>query len=101
MSTISRSRFQGNSWADYCDEIIDFLPQKVYLRFDIDVLDPYLCPHTGTPDPGGLASQEAMFLIEKVLESGRTIIGADLFEVAGAPHEGYGTGVTGIADINS
>ena len=87
MSTISRSRFQGNSWADYCDEIIDFLPQKVYLSFDIDVLDPYLCPHTGTPVPGGLTYQEAIFLIEKVLRSGRTFIGADLVEVAGTPHE--------------
>src|SRR5690625_7861902 len=62
MSTISRSRFQGNSWADYCDEIIDFLPQKVYLSFDIDFLAQYLYPHTGTPVPGEIPSQEQMFL---------------------------------------
>lgn len=87
MSEIVRSRYQGKSWVDYCREIIDFLPQKVYLSFDIDVLDPALCPHTGTPVPGGLSYQKAIFLIEEVLRSGRRFIGADLVEVAGRPHE--------------
>ena len=31
------------------------LPEQVYLSFDIDGLDPTLCPHTGTPVPGGLS----------------------------------------------
>ncbi len=73
------------TWDRLCNEIIAPLPEKVYLSFDIDGLDPKLCPHTGTPVPGGLTFYEAMYLIEKVVASGREIIGADLCEVAPAP----------------
>ena len=30
------------------------------ISFDIDGLDPALCPHTGTPVPGGLSFAEAV-----------------------------------------
>ena len=30
------------------------LPELVYISFDIDGLEPGLCPNTGTPVPGGL-----------------------------------------------
>ncbi|MCH2021937.1 MAG: arginase family protein, partial [Saprospiraceae bacterium] len=55
--------------------------QKVYISFDIDGLDPKLCPNTGTPVPGGLELQEAFYLIRQIRKSGRTIIGFDLCEV--------------------
>ena len=29
-------------------------PEKVYLTFDVDALDPSIMPSTGTPEPGGL-----------------------------------------------
>jgi len=83
---IKDSAFNGIQWDSYCEEIIDELPDKVYLSFDIDGLDPKLCPNTGTPVPGGLSFREAIYLIKKVVESGRTIIGADLCEVAGQGH---------------
>ena len=35
-------------------------PREVYLSFDIDGLDPALCPHTGTPVPGGLSFPEVV-----------------------------------------
>jgi agmatinase len=63
------------------------LPEKVYVSFDIDGLDPSLCPNTGTPVPGGLSYQEAIHLLREVVESGRKIIGFDLCEVGGAGHE--------------
>ena len=66
-------------------DIIADLPQVVYISFDIDGLDPLLCPHTGTPVPGGLAFEDAMYLIEQVALSGRTIAGFDVCEVAPAP----------------
>ncbi len=69
------------SWDELCAEIIDALPEKVYISFDIDGLDPKLCPNTGTPVPGGLDFYEAIYLIEKLVESGREIIGFDLCEV--------------------
>lgn len=72
----------GKSWRKECKKIIAQLPQKVYLSFDIDGLDPKLCPGTGTPVPGGLEFEQALYLIRMVVSSGRTIIGCDLNEVA-------------------
>jgi len=54
----------------------------VFLSFDIDGLDPKLCPNTGTPVAGGFEFEQALFLIEQVVRSGRRVIGMDLNEVA-------------------
>jgi agmatinase len=72
----------GEPWRQIADEIASRLPDKVYVSFDIDGLDPALCPGTGTPVPGGLSFYEATSLIEAVVRSGRTVVGADLVEVA-------------------
>jgi len=79
---IKHRQFEGTTWASICDQIIDTLPEKVYLSFDIDGLDPKLCPNTGTPVPGGLEMEQALYLVEKLVNSGRKIIGFDLNEVA-------------------
>lgn len=79
---LKSAAYRGENWDDLCDRIIAHLPQKVYISFDIDGLDPKLCPNTGTPVPGGLEFEQAVYLIKKVVDSGRTIIGADLNEVA-------------------
>jgi len=79
---IKHSQFEGKNWSAICDSIIETLPEKVYLSFDIDGLDPKLCPNTGTPVPGGLELEQSIFLVEKLVKSGRTIIGFDLNEVA-------------------
>jgi agmatinase len=79
---IKHRQFEGTTWASICDQIIDVLPKKVYLSFDIDGLDPKLCPNTGTPVPGGLELEQSIYLVEKLVYSGRTIIGFDLNEVA-------------------
>ncbi len=75
-------KFNGKSWDGICDEIISALPQRVYISFDIDGLSPELCPHTGTPVPGGMSFREADYLLEKLKDSGKTLIGFDLCEVA-------------------
>jgi len=36
----------------------------LYLTFDIDALDPAYAPGTGTPEPGGLTSSQALTLLE-------------------------------------
>ena len=78
-----RSRlFEGENWKQICVEIVDRLPQKVHISFDIDGLDPTLCPNTGTPVPGGLWFEEATYLIAQIRKSGRELIGFDLVEVA-------------------
>jgi agmatinase len=82
---IARRSFEGEPFGTIARAAIEHLPQHVYLSFDIDGLDPALCPHTGTPVPGGLGFQQAAALVAYVQESGRTIVGFDLCEVAPGP----------------
>jgi agmatinase len=79
--------FEGASWKQIVDEIVDSLPQKVYISFDIDGLDPKLCPNTGTPVQGGFETEQIFYLFKKVLQSGRQLIGFDLNEVGISPNE--------------
>lgn len=82
---LRREQFEGITWQQQCDRILDQLPDLVHISFDIDALDPALCPHTGTPVPGGFAFEEATYLLSRLADSGRTIIGFDLVEVAPGP----------------
>ena len=78
---IKTRQFEGENWKHIVEEIISKLPQNVYISFDIDGLDRKLCPHTGTPVPGGFESEEVFYLFRKMIESGRKLIGFDLCEV--------------------
>jgi agmatinase len=75
--------FEGKTWASQCLAIMKELPDHVYISFDIDGLDPKLCPHTGTPVPGGLEWDHIQYLLKQLSKSGKKIIGFDLCEVAG------------------
>ncbi len=80
---IKKSLLGGKSnWSELCELIIARLPQQVHISFDIDGLNPNLCPDTGTPVPGGFSFSEAIYLLQAVKESGRTVISFDLCEVA-------------------
>ena len=72
----------GASWRELAEGFIEGLPEHVYVSFDIDGLEPALCPHTGTPVPGGLSWQMACVLLRVLGTSGRRIVGFDLCEVA-------------------
>jgi len=74
-------RYEGQTWREISEEIVGRLPQKVYISFDIDGLDPKLCPNTGTPVHGGFELDEMFYLFSKILMSGRQLIGFDLLEV--------------------
>jgi len=78
---IKTRQFEGETWKSIADDIVSKLPQKVFISFDIDGLDRKLCPHTGTPVPGGFEMEETFYIFKKVIESGRQIIGFDLSEV--------------------
>jgi agmatinase len=82
---IRKQQFEGKTWQYLVDEIIGQLPKKVYISVDIDGLDPILCPHTGTPVPGGLQFEELMYLLNRLKKSGKEIVGFDLCEVAPNP----------------
>jgi len=79
---IKERQFEGERWKEIVTEIIEHLPEKVYLSFDIDGLDRKFCPNTGTPVPGGLEMEEVLYLVKKISESGRKLIGFDLVEIS-------------------
>ncbi len=78
---LARRAADGEPWSKQVDRVVADLPTEVYVSFDIDGLDPTLCPHTGTPVPGGLSFHQATSLVAGVVRSGRTIVGVDLNEV--------------------
>ena len=74
--------FESKTWQQQCDQIIAALPQKVCVSFDIDGMYSWYCPNTGTPVPGGFSFEQATYLLSKLANSGKEIIGFDLVEVA-------------------
>lgn len=73
---------ENKPWSHIVDEILAPLSQHIYISFDIDGLMPDLCPHTGTPVPGGLSFAQAEYLLYRLSKSGKKIIGFDLCEVS-------------------
>lgn len=84
---LKEAQYRGKTWHQQCDEIIAELPKKVYISFDIDGLDPKLCPNTGTPVPGGFEFDQVNYLLKMLIQSGREVIGADLNEVSPGTNE--------------
>jgi agmatinase len=78
---IKERQFEGESWKQIVEDILAQLPQNVYISFDIDGLDPKLCPNTGTPVAGGFEADQINYLFKKLHESGRKILAFDLNEV--------------------
>lgn len=81
-ASLAENGYKGMTWAEQCAIIVSRLPHMVYISFDIDGLSPDNCPHTGTPVPGGLSFNRAMYLMNEVVRSGRRIVGFDMVEVA-------------------
>jgi agmatinase len=53
--------------------------ERVFVTFDIDIVDPAFAPGTGTPEIGGLSSAEAIGLIRAL--KGLNFVGFDVVEV--------------------
>jgi agmatinase len=79
---------RGTTFAPLAEAALASLPERVYVSFDIDALDPSLCPHTGTPVPGGLTFAHATYILHALAASGRTVVGFDLVEVCPDPSGG-------------
>lgn len=71
-------------------------PEKVYITFDVDALDPSAMPSTGTPVPDGLTWREAFQCLEEISRV-RKIIAADVVEFA--PIEGLHAPDFGAAQL--
>lgn len=79
------ARLEGRDLSRLVNDCLAALPDTVWVTFDVDGLDPALCPGTGTPVPGGLSWNEAALWLSALAASGRTVIGADLVEVRPSP----------------
>lgn len=78
---VAAKRFEGESWGALCREMVDKLPEKVYISLDIDALKIEFCTHTNSPVPGGMTFDEVVYLVNCVVKSGRQIVGFDITEV--------------------
>jgi agmatinase len=69
--------------ADYSwiNEVLDALPEKIYLTVDLDGLDPSEMPGTGTPEPGGLSYRQLVRLLQAVGRK-KHVVAADVNELA-------------------
>jgi agmatinase len=79
---IKAQLYEGKTWSAICERIVADLPENVYISFDIDGLNPMLCPNTGTPVPGGLDFNMVTYLLKKLVTTGHKIISFDLNEVS-------------------
>lgn len=59
------------------DDIKDY---PIYISWDIDVVDPAFAPGTGTPEPGGITTKEALEAIHILKDL--NVVGMDLVEVS-------------------
>ena len=53
--------------------------RPAFISFDIDVVDPAFAPGTGTPEPGGLSSHDALQIVRGL--TGIDFVGFDVVEV--------------------
>lgn len=85
----ARKQYAVTSWdADYlCQNPIpenlipENFPNKIFITFDVDGLDPSIIPDTGTPVAGGLGWYQALNLAKKAAEH-RELVGFDVVELA-------------------
>lgn len=80
---INKQLFNDISFHKIATDIVDLLSENIYISFDIDGLQPYLCPETGTPVPGGLSYEQIEYLFYLISKTNKKVIGFDLCEVSG------------------
>lgn len=74
----------GRPAREWVAEVVERLPDKVYLSVDVDGLDPSILPGTGTPEPGGLSWWDTLALLRAVAEQ-RTVVAFDVVELLPEP----------------
>ena len=77
---------EKSNWNEMINQIKN-LSGPVWLSFDIDGLDGFLVPATGTPVPGGLSFWGANEIIQELFSANNTkVIGADVNEISTSPN---------------
>jgi len=62
-------------------KILDQLTDTVYISIDVDVFDPSVIRHTGTPEPGGYDWNAIINILTQVFKN-KKVIGCDIVEFA-------------------
>jgi agmatinase len=81
---LSRESFEGVTWNQQTDRIIETLPEKIYISLDINSLALQFSSSTDTPS--WLTYHHLIYLFDKLAEAGKQIVGFDICEVSG--HQG-------------
>ena len=79
---LQKKTLSEQSFDQILTDLFEKLDHQVYISFDIDGLSPEHCPNTGTPVPGGLSYNQAVFMVQWLHAKGHKLIGFDLVEVA-------------------
>jgi agmatinase len=61
--------------------LLEKMPQRIYLSFDIDYFDPALVPATGTPEPGGGHWYPTLALLRQLFHD-KEVVAMDVIELA-------------------
>lgn len=85
-ATRDEARFAREAVNFYPHRVLDPLTQclpelkgrPIYVTMDVDVIDPAFMPGTGTPEPGGISSQEALEAVRLLSEL--EVVGMDVVE---------------------
>ena len=66
---------------EWIKEVVDSLPEDVYITIDLDVFDISIMPAVGTPEPGGLDWYLVLKLLTEIV-SKKNVIGFDVVELS-------------------
>jgi len=69
---------------NWLEEALTFLPEEIYVTFDVDFFDPSVIKATGTPEPGGFDWYYTLTALRKVFTSKR-VLGMDIVEICPDP----------------
>jgi agmatinase len=73
---------------------------KLFISFDVDVIDPAFMTGTGTPVPGGLTMRDVIPIIRRLCAE-TNIVGFDLVEVAPVLDDSYVTALNSNAIMHA
>jgi agmatinase len=74
-------QFEGKTWAAQVADIVETMPQNVYVALNISGLMSAYSPNKGRVSNGGLSLYQLIYLMDRVITSGRRIVGFDITEV--------------------
>ena len=62
-------------------DLLDRLPERVYVTVDLDAFDPSIMPAVGTPEPGGIGWYDFLRAFQLIVEKKQSV-GLDVVELA-------------------